>query len=114
MVGNAHIDPVWLWRWPEGLQEIRATFRSAADRMEEYPDFVFTCDSVMYLEWIERHDPQLFETIKKRVAEGRWQVVGGWWVEPDCNIRSGETCVRPALIGQHYFASRVGRIATVG
>ncbi|WP_314174106.1 alpha-mannosidase [Streptomyces winkii] len=114
MVGNAHIDPVWLWRWPEGLQEIRATFRSAVDRMEEYPDFVFTCDSVMYLEWIERHDPQLFETIRARVEEGRWQVVGGWWIEPDCNIPSGESFVRQALYGQRYLLEKFGTASTVG
>ncbi|MGP3969871.1 alpha-mannosidase [Streptomyces sp. 6N223] len=114
LVGNAHIDPVWLWRWPEGLQEIRATFRSAADRMEEYPDFVFTCDSVMYLEWIERHDPELFGTIRKRVAEGRWQVIGGWWVEPDCNIPCGESFVRQALYGQRYLLEKFGVAATTG
>lgn len=114
LVGNAHIDPVWLWRWPEGLQEIRATFQSAVDRMEEYPDFVFTCDSVMYLEWIERHHPELFDTIRERVAEGRWQVVGGWWIEPDCNIPSGESYVRQALYGQRYLLDRFGVTATIG
>ncbi|WP_369200403.1 alpha-mannosidase [Streptomyces sp. PU-14G] len=114
LVGNAHIDPVWLWRWPEGLQEIRATFRSALDRMEEYPGFVFTCDSVMYLEWIERHDPEMFQEIRKRVADGRWQVVGGWWIEPDCNIPSGESFVRQALYGQRYLLERFGTTATVG
>ncbi|MCZ4602687.1 alpha-mannosidase [Streptomyces sp. Lzd4kr] len=114
LVGNAHIDPVWLWRWPEGLQEIRATFQSAIDRMEEYPDFVFTCDSVMYLEWIEQHDPGLFDAIRKRVAEGRWQIVGGWWIEPDCNIPSGESFVRQALYGQRYLIEKFGAAATVG
>lgn len=114
LVGNAHIDPVWLWRWPEGLQEIRATFQSAIDRLEEYPDFVFTCDSVMYLEWIERHDPTLFEAIRQRVAEGRWRIVGGWWVEPDCNIPSGESFVRQALYGQRYLLEKFGTTATTG
>ncbi|MFJ9085403.1 alpha-mannosidase [Streptomyces sp. NPDC102384] len=114
LVGNAHIDPVWLWRWPEGLQEIRATFQSAIDRMEEYPDFVFTCDSVMYLEWIEQHDPDLFASIRKRVADGRWQVVGGWWIEPDCNIPSGESFVRQALYGQRYLIEKFGEAATIG
>ncbi|MFD7438408.1 alpha-mannosidase [Streptomyces sp. NPDC059861] len=114
LVGNAHIDPVWLWRKPEGLQEIRATFQSAVDRMEEYPDFVFTCDSVMYLEWIEQHDPELFATIAKRVAEGRWQVIGGWWIEPDCNIPAGESFVRQALYGQRYLLEKFGRAATIG
>ncbi|MEU5363966.1 glycoside hydrolase family 38 C-terminal domain-containing protein [Streptomyces sp. NPDC005925] len=114
LVGNAHIDPVWLWRWPEGLQEIRATFQSAVDRMEEYPDFVFTCDSVMYLEWIEKHHPELFETIRKRVGEGRWRVVGGWWIEPDCNVPSGESFVRQALYGQRYLIEKFGAAATLG
>src|SRR5581483_6877038 len=89
MIGNAHIDPVWLWQWPEGYQEVRATFAAALDRMDENPDFVFTHTSVLFLKWVEESAPSLFERIRERVAEGRWQVVGGWWIEPDCNIPSG-------------------------
>ena len=114
MIGNAHIDPVWLWQWPEGYQEVRATFRSAIDRMDEYPDFVFTCDSVVFLEWVEESDPELFERIRERIAEGRWQVIGGWWVEPDCNIPAGESFVRQALYGQRYLRDRFGITATTG
>jgi alpha-mannosidase len=114
MIGNAHIDPVWLWQWPEGYQEVRATFQSALDRMEEYPDFVFTCDSSLFFEWVEEHDPALFETIRERIAEGRFQVVGGWWVEPDCNIPSGESFVRQALYGQRYLREKFGITATTG
>ncbi|MFL5711042.1 MAG: alpha-mannosidase, partial [Chloroflexota bacterium] len=80
LVGNSHIDPVWLWQWPEGFQEIRATFRSALDRMTEDPDFIFTCDSAAYYAWIEEIEPAMFEEIRARVAEGRWELVGGWWV----------------------------------
>src|ERR671914_1173375 len=76
MIGNAHIDPVWLWQWPEGYQEARATFQSAIDRLDEYPDFVFTCDSVLFFQWIEESDPELFERIRERVAEGRFATVG--------------------------------------
>ena len=76
MIGNAHIDPVWLWQWPEGYQEVRATFQSAIARMEEYPEFVFTCDSICFLHWVEETDPPLFEQIRARVADGRWQVSG--------------------------------------
>src|SRR3954464_6553694 len=72
LVGNSHIDPVWLWQWPEGFQEIRATFRSALDRMTEDPDFIFTCDSAAYYAWIEEIEPAMFEEIRARVAEGRW------------------------------------------
>jgi alpha-mannosidase len=114
MIGNAHIDPVWLWQWQEGYQEVRATFQSALERMEEYPDFVFTCDSVCYLQWVEESDPELFERIRERVAEGRFHVIGGWWIEPDCNIPSGESYVRQALYGQRWLHDRLGITATVG
>lgn len=114
MIGNAHIDPVWLWQWPEGYQEVRATLRSALDRMVEYPGFVFTCDSALFFEWVEESDPELFAEIRARVAEGRFQVVGGWWVEPDCNIPAGESFVRQALYGQRYLRDKLGITATVG
>ena len=114
MIGNAHIDPVWLWQWPEGYQEVRATFQSAIDRMEEYPEFVFTCDSVLYLAWVEEHDPDLFAAIGKRIADGRWQQLGGWWIEPDCNLPSGESFVRQALYSQRYLKARFGITSTVG
>jgi alpha-mannosidase len=114
MIGNAHIDPVWLWQWPEGYQEVRATFRSAADRMDEYPDFVFTHTSVLFLKWVAESDPELFERIRARIAEGRWQVVGGWWIEPDCNIPGGESFVRQGLYGQRWLHDRLGIVATTG
>jgi alpha-mannosidase len=114
MIGNAHLDAVWLWPWQEGYQEARATFWSAIQRMEEYPDFVFTCDQIVLLSWVEESDPELFAQIKRRVAEGRWVNAGGWWVEPDANMAMGESFVRQGLVGQRYLQSRFGRIATVG
>lgn len=114
MIGNAHLDPVWLWPWQEGYQEARATFSSALDRMDEYPDFVFTCDQIVLLSWVEEQDPELFARIAERVAEGRWVNVGGWWVEPDCNMPMGESFARQGLYGQRYLQQRFGRIATVG
>ena len=112
MIGNAHIDPVWLWPWQEGYQEARSTFRSAIDRMNEYDDFVFTCDQMVLLSWVEESDPELFSEIQRRVGEGRWVNVGGWWVEPDCNIPTGESFARQGLYGQRYLQSRFGRPAT--
>ena len=114
LVGNSHIDAVWLWPWEEGFAEVKATFASALERMKEYPEFVFTCSSAAYYAWVEENAPEMFAEIRERVAEGRWRITGGWWVEPDCNIPSGESFVRQALEGQRYFASRFGRIATVG
>ena len=114
MIGTTHIDPVWLWPWQEGYQEARATYRSALDRMDEYEDFVFTCDQMVLLSWIEESDPDLFERIRRRVAEGRWLNVGGWWVEPDCNMPIGESFVRQGLYGQRYLISRFGAATTIG
>jgi alpha-mannosidase len=114
MVGNAHLDHVWLWRWQEGYQEARATFASAADRLDEYPEFRFTADSVAYFAMVAESDPALFARIRSRVAEGRCEPVGGWWVEPDCNLPCGESLVRQGLYGQRWLHEQFGRIATTG
>lgn len=114
MIGNAHIDPVWLWQWQEGFQEVKASFRSALDRMKEYDDFLFVSSSAAFYEWVEKSDPAMFEEIRKRIAEGRWEVVGGWWIQPDCNVPGGESYVRQGLYGQRYFKEKFGVTATVG
>ena len=114
MIGNAHIDPVWLWQWQEGFQETLATFRSALDRMAETPDFRFTASSAALYAWVERIDPAMFDEIRARVAEGRWEIAGGWWIEPDCNIPGGESFVRQALYGQRFFKEAFGVTARVG
>ena len=108
MIGNAHLDPAWFWQWMEGYHEAKATFRSALDRMNEYPDFVFTCSAAAYYEWIEQDEPEMFAEIRRRVEEGRWAIVGGWWIQPDCNAPCGESFARQGLIAQRYFESRFG------
>ena len=114
MVGHAHIDPTWLWRWTEGYEEVRATFRSALDRMNETPAFKFTATSACFYAWIKACDPEMFEEIRARVKEGRWEVAGGWWVEPDCNIPGGEAFVRHGLYSQRFFEQEFGLRAKVG
>src|SRR5215207_6777517 len=114
MIGNAHIDPVWLWQWQEGFHEVKASFRSALDRMKEYPDFTFVASSAAFYEWVEGSDPAMFAEIQQRVSEGRWGLVGGWWVEPDCNIPAGESFVRHGLYAQRYFKEKFGLIARTG
>ena len=79
-VGNAHLDPVWQWKWQEGSAEAKATIRSALDRMKEFPDFKFVCSSASVYQWIEEFDGAMFEELKERVKEGRFVVVGGWHV----------------------------------
>lgn len=114
MIGNAHIDPVWMWQWQEGYQEVKATFRSVLDRMKEYDDFVFTASSSFGYEWVEENEPAMFEEIKERVKEGRWVIVGGWYIQPDCNAPSGESYVRQGLYGQRYFKEKFGVMADTG
>lgn len=114
LIGNAHLDPVWLWRWQEGYAEVLATFRSALDRMEESDDFVFTCAGAAYYAWVEETDPAMFAEIQRRVAEGRWVLTGGWWIQPDCNAPCGESFARHGLYGQRYFQEKFGRRARVG
>lgn len=114
LIGNAHIDPVWLWRWQEGYAEIKATFRSALDRMNEFPDFIFTCACASYYQWVEENAPDMFEEIKERVREGRWSIVGGWWIQPDCNMPSGESFARHSLYSQGYFRKKFGKMSKVG
>ena len=114
MIGNAHIDPVWLWNWQEGFQTTWSTFRSVLDRMKETPEFVFTSAQAALYEWIEKGDPAMFEEIRERVHEGRWRITGGWWIQPDCNIPSGESFARHALYSQRYFKEKFGVMANTG
>ncbi len=114
MVGNGHIDPVWLWSWPEGVSVVHSTFRSALDRMKETPKFIFTASSAQFFEWVEQNDPAMLAEIQQRVKEGRFVPVGGWWVEPDVNIPNGESLIRQGLYGQLLFQRLFGRTTTVG
>ncbi|MBE6550370.1 MAG: alpha-mannosidase [Ruminococcaceae bacterium] len=114
IIGNAHIDPVWLWEWQEGFAEIKATFKSALDRMREFDDFKFTSACGAYYMWIEKSDPAMFAEIQERVKEGRWCITGGWFIQPDCNIPCGESFARHALITQRYFLEKFGKMAITG
>ena len=114
MIGNSHIDPVWFWNWEEGMQEVKATYASALERMKEFDDFRFTSTSTAFFEWIEGILPEMFEEIKQRVKEGRWEITGGWFVEPDCILPCGEAFVRHGLYGQRYLRSRFGKMAKIG
>lgn len=114
LVGNAHLDPVWQWRWQEGSAEAKATIRSALDRMKEFPEFRFVCSSAFVYQWIEEFVPEMFEEMKARIAEGRFIIVGGWHVQSDCNLPSGEAFARQSLYAQRYFKETFGKTAVVG
>ena len=114
MIGNAHIDPVWLWQWPEGYQEVRATFQSAVDRLDEYPDFVFTCDSSLFFAWVEETDPALFERIREHVADGRLQVSAAGGSSPTATSRAASRSCARRSTGSATCSSASGSIATTG
>jgi alpha-mannosidase len=114
MVGNAHIDPMWIWDWDEGMHEVLQTFRAAADRLDEEPELRFTASSAAYYAWVRDTAPELFDRIRAHVEDGRWVVVGGQWVEPDCNLPAGESVCRQLLYGQRLLDRTLGVTATVG
>jgi alpha-mannosidase len=114
LVGNSHIDMAWLWPWTETVEVVHNTFQSVLDLMREYPDFKFTMSSARAYEWMQEKYPDLFAQIKQRVKEGRWEVIGGMWVEPDLNMPDGESLVRQILVGKRYFEKNFGIDVRIG
>ncbi len=114
MIGNAHVDAPWLWPLSEASAVVHSTFRSALDRMKEDPELTMTTSSSQFYEWIAASDPAMLGEIRRYVKDGRWDVVGGWWVEPDVNIPNGESLIRQGLYGQRSLERLLGRRADVG
>jgi alpha-mannosidase len=108
LVCNAHIDPVWLWEWPEGAAEALSTFRTAALFCETTEGFVFCHNEALLYQWIEEYEPPLFERIRALVWAKKWNILGGWYLQPDCNMPSGESFIRQILLGKLYFRDRFG------
>lgn len=108
LICNAHLDPVWLWEWPEGAGEALSTFRTAAEFCERHDDFIFCHNEAILYQWIEEYEPTLFKRIQKLVAEKKWNILGGWFLQPDCNMPSGESFVRQVLSGKRYFREKFG------
>jgi alpha-mannosidase len=111
--GHAHIDLAWLWPLAETRRKIRRTFSTVLWLMDRYPDFTFNQSSAQAYAWIEQDDPAIFARIKQRVAEGRWEPIGGMWLESDCNVTGGEAFVRQLFYGQRYFERAFGQRHTV-
>ncbi len=114
LIGNAHIDIAWLWRMAETVQVARNTYRTVLDNMAEYPELLYAQSQAVTYRWMEEKDPELFARIRKAVQEGRWEIVGGMWVEPDCNLISGESWARQLLFGKTYFREKFGADVQIG
>lgn len=112
MICNAHIDPVWLWKKQDGIAAVLATFRSAANLLEKH-DFIFCHNESFTYEMTEKYDPALFERIRKLHKQGKWRIMGGWDIQPDCNMPSGESILRHIERGRKYFFEKFGEIPRV-
>ena len=107
-IGHAHIDTAWLWPIEETRRKCQRSFANALALMDEYPEFKFACSQAAQYVMMEESDPDLFARIKAKAASGQWIPVGGSWVEPDCNLPSGESMSRQFLYGQRYFERTFG------
>ncbi len=113
-VGQSHIDMAWLWPWTETVEVVRNTFSSALQLMRQYPDVYYSQSTAAAFQWMEEKYPALFQQIQQRVKEGRWEIVGGMWVEPDLNLPSGESLVRQVVMGKRYFQQKFGVDVKIG
>ncbi len=106
LIFNAHIDPIWLWPWTSGLDSILNTCETMCNLLDRNPDVTFTRGEAWAYEQIENIDPRLFQRIKKHVRAGRWEIVGGWYIQPDCNLPGVEGFRKQIELGRAYFESR--------
>lgn len=111
LICNAHLDPIWQWEWEEGAAAALSTFQSAANLAEKY-DYIFCHNEVNLYKYTERYAPALFAQIQKLVKQGKWHIMGGWYLQPDCLMPSGEGMVRQIREGELYFKEKFGVMPT--
>lgn len=107
-VGHTHIDVAWLWTLAQTREKTARSFSTVLNLMKEYPEYVFMSSQPQLYRFIQQDHPELFEEIKKRAAEGRWEPEGAMWLEADCNLASGEALVRQLLFGTRFFEKEFG------
>jgi alpha-mannosidase len=113
MIGNAHLDPVWLWPWQAGLDEVFATAHTMCNLLDDYPDAVFTAGEAWRYDCIAKLEPKLLDRIRGHVDAARWDLVGGWWIQPDCNFPSGFALREQIRTGKEVFLARFGHFPEV-
>jgi len=113
ILANAHLDPVWQWDWREGMNEGLTTVRTMVDLLEEDPELTFIRGESIIYEHVEKYDPDTFKRMRKLIEAGRWDVVGGTYLQSDTNMPATETIARLFLHGQEYFRSRFGKCPEV-
>ena len=114
LTGNSHIDAAWLWPWTETVDVVKRTFGTALQLMYEYPQYTYTQSAAAYNDWLAEKYPDMNAEIARRIKEGRWEVVGGMWVEPDLNMPDGESLVRQLLVGKRWYKQAYGVDVRIG
>lgn len=108
LCGNSHLDVVFLWTHAEFVRKLGRTHATTLRLMEQYPEYIFSQSQPLMYQEMKENFPQMYEAVKQRVHEGRWEVIGAFWVEPDCNLISGESFVRQILHGVRFIESEFG------
>jgi alpha-mannosidase len=114
LTGNSHIDAAWLWPWTETVDVVKRTFGTALQLMYEYPQYTYTQSAAQYNAWLAEKYPDMNAEIARRIKEGRWEIVGGMWVEPDLNMPDGESLVRQLLVGKRWYKQAYGVDVRIG
>jgi alpha-mannosidase len=107
-IGHAHIDTAWLWPLAETRRKCERSFSTAVAYMDDYPNYKFSCSQAYQYDLIKKHDPNLYSRIAAKVKAGQFVPVGGTWIEPDCNLPSGESLCRQFIYGQRFFEEEFG------
>ena len=102
-VGHTHIDIAWLWTKAQTREKVLRSFSTALALSDEYPEYRFMSSQPILYEYVKEQDPLLYNRIKGKVREGRWETEGAMWVEADCNLTSGESLVRQIMVGKKFF-----------
>ena len=108
-VGHTHLDVAWLWTLAVTEDKAVRSFSTVLALMDQYPEYTFMSSQPQLYQYVKKNAPQVYEKIRERVAEGRWEVEGGMFLEPDCNIASGESLVRQCLYGTRFFQQEFGK-----
>ena len=112
-VGHSHIDMAWLWRLSATREKASRTFSTVLNLMKQYPEYRYMHSSPQLYQFLKEDYPEIYEQVKERIREGRWEITGGMWVEPDTNIPSGESLVRQFLYGKRFIREEFGKETTL-
>ncbi len=112
-IGHTHIDVAWKWPVRQTREKVIRSYSTVMELMKRYPEYLFMASTPQMYEFVREEEPELFEEIKERVKEGRFEVEGAMWLEADCNLTSGESLVRQILYGKQYFKNTFDKESTI-